>query len=124
MPRHRRLARALRAWRRLALASGALALAGAARGADNCEAIRMQIDTKLKASGVARYTLTTVDAGAAAPGKVVGSCDLGRKKILYVQADGTASASAPRATTGRARKEPMLTECRDGTVSMGGDCKP
>lgn len=124
MPRQHPLGRAFREWRRLALASVALALAGAARGADNCEAIRMQIDAKLKASGVARYALTTVDAGAAVHGKVVGSCDLGRKKIVYAQTDGAAPASAPRATAGRARKEPMLTECKDGTVSLGGDCKP
>jgi hypothetical protein len=124
MTRQQSLRSANRAWRRLALASVALALAGAASGADNCEAIRTQIDAKLKASGVARYALTTVDTGAAVPGKVVGSCDLGRKKIVYVQAHGAASASAPRATTGRARQEPMLTECKDGTVSLGGDCKP
>jgi hypothetical protein len=124
MPRQQSLRGASRPWRRLALASVALALAGAARSADNCEAIRTQIDAKLKASGVARYTLKTVDAAAAVPGKVVGNCDLGRKKIVYVQADGTASASAPRATTGHARQEPMLTECKDGTVSLGGDCKP
>jgi len=81
----------------------------AAHSESNCPAIQARIDAKIKASGVAGYTLQTVDAGAQVAGKVVGTCDLGTKKIVYTQ--------------GQSREQPMLTECKDGTVTMGGDCK-
>ena len=80
----------------------------------NCDAIRAGIDAKIRASGATGYALTVVDADAKVPaGKVVGSCAVGTKKIVYAPAD--AAASAPR-------DEPILTECRDGTVKRGGDC--
>ena len=106
-----------------------LAGASAASHADNCESIRAQIDARIRAGGMTRYTLSTVDATVTAPGKVVGSCDLGTKKILYVAGDTSASApasSAAPATRKPAtaiRDEPMWTECKDGTASRGGDCK-
>jgi len=100
----------------------ALLLANAASGADNCDAIRAQIEARIKAGGVANFTLTTVDTAASGAGKLVGTCALGSKKILYVPAPGAAAA-----TTAKPRKggsETMLTECRDGSTSVGGDCKP
>ena len=113
----------------LLLLSLAGASASAASQADNCEPIRAQIDARIRAGGVTRFTLSTVDAKATAAGKVVGSCDLGTKKILYIAGDTSASASAP-ASSAPARKpatvtrdEPIWTECKDGTVSRGGDCK-
>ncbi|VTU14249.1 hypothetical protein SRS16CHR_00998 [Variovorax sp. SRS16] len=95
----------------------ALLLAGAASRASTCEDISAQIDAKIKASGVVGYTLATVDAGAQVAGKVVGSCDLGTRKIVYARSDSAATAPA------RSRDEPMLTECKDGSVSMGGNCR-
>jgi hypothetical protein len=102
--------------------------AGAASAAGNCEAIASQIDAKIRAGGVSRFTLTTVDADAKVSGKVVGTCDLGTKKIVYeVSTDeaggGAASPSAPQSSSGHPRNEPILTECKDGSVSMGGNCK-
>ena len=81
----------MRTMQRLTLLGAALALAGSAHAADNCEAIRVQIEARLQASGVARYSLTTIDSATHADGKVVGSCDLGRKKIVYARGD-----AAPR----------------------------
>jgi len=97
----------------------AWALAGAAGAADNCEALRAQIEAKITAAGVTRFSVSTVDAGAPAAGQVVGSCELGSKKIVYQREGGPASAVAPPPPGG----ERILTECKDGTVSLGGDCR-
>jgi hypothetical protein len=55
-----------------------------------------------------------VDARTA--GKVVGSYAQGAKKIVYVQ-DAPAGQARPTPPN-----EPILTECKDGSVSVGGDC--
>jgi Protein of unknown function (DUF1161) len=95
--------------RRLVLA---MALMPAVGMANNCEAIQQQIEARIKASGATGWTLTTVPVDTQLPGKVVGQCDLGRRKIVY-QAGTIAAARA---------EAPILTECRDGSVSLGGDC--
>jgi hypothetical protein len=51
--------------------------------ADNCEEIKNQIDARIKAQGVAVYKLQIVDADSDAKGKTVGTCDAGKKKIVY-----------------------------------------
>lgn len=94
----------------VAAAMPALAMAQA----NNCDEIRTRIESKVRASGVADFRLLVVEKEAKVAGKVVGSCDLGRRQIVYV----ARAVSAPRGS------EPILTECRDGTVTMGGDCKP
>ena len=101
----------------------ALAFAGASHGAENCEALRAQIESKIAASGVTRVSVTTIDANAQADGQVVGSCDLGSKKIVYQRegapaADGALARPAPAPANER-----ILTECKDGTVTVGGSCK-
>ena len=101
----------------------ALALASAAHGAENCEALRAQIESKIAASGVTRFSVTTVDANAQAGGQVVGSCDLGSKKIVYQREDAPAAGAAPARPSAGPAGEEILTECKDGTVSVGGDCK-
>ncbi len=114
---------------RTALACLCLALAGpAAWAAGNCDEIKAGIDAKVRAGGVSQFTLTVVDADARAEGRTVGTCDRGSKKIVYRA--GTAAAApaasaapaAPTAAPAKRKPEPMLTECRDGTVSVGGDC--
>lgn len=97
----------------LPFATLALALlAPAVSRASNCEAIRQRIEARIQASGATGWALVTVPADKPAPGKVVGQCDLGRQKIVYQP-----SASGP------ARSEPpILTECKDGSVTLGGDC--
>jgi hypothetical protein len=60
----------------------------------SCDAVKSSIDAKLKAKGVANYTLTVVDAGkSAGGGKVVGQCE-GSKQIVYARG---AAGSAPAA---------------------------
>ncbi|KWT64111.1 MULTISPECIES: DUF1161 domain-containing protein [unclassified Variovorax] len=110
------------------LAAVALAFAGAAH-AVGCEELAAQIDAKIRASGVSEFTLTTVDAAADAGGRVVGTCELGTKKIVYERGgthgavSATRPAQQPAPAPARSRDEQMLTECRDGTVRMGGDCR-
>jgi hypothetical protein len=103
---------------RFLLAFIACAAATAAHAqAGNCDAIRAGIDAKIRASGASGYALIVVDADAKVEGKVIGSCELGTKKIVY--ATGTAATPAPAPAP---REAPMLTECKDGTVTLG-DCK-
>lgn len=90
------------------------------RADDNCAAIRAGIEAKIRAGGTTNFSLTTVASDTHAAGKVVGSCDRGAKKIVYLQA-AASSASASATATPRAR-ERIVTECRDGSVSVGGDC--
>ena len=111
-------------------------LAGAAvsaHAAEDCEALRTRIEQKIAASGVARFTVTVVDANASADGQVVGSCELGTKKVVYLKDAGAATApapapasipasSAPKPAPAQGADEPMITECKDGTVTMG-DCR-
>ncbi|WP_088282269.1 DUF1161 domain-containing protein [Ideonella sp. A 288] len=96
-----------------------LAAAGPAGAASNCEAIRDQIGAKVRASGVQQFALAIVDAQAKVAGRVVGTCDMGSRKIVY----STDAAAGGRAAVARPRDEPLLTECKDGRVSVGGDCR-
>ena len=97
--------------------------AGSASGAESCETLRSQIEAKIAAAGVARFKVTTVDASAPAVGQVVGSCELGSKKIVYQREDGFAPGDAAATPRPRSNEAPMLTECKDGTASVGGDCR-
>ncbi|QFZ83724.1 DUF1161 domain-containing protein [Variovorax paradoxus] len=97
---------------------------GSAHAQSNCDTLRAEIEAKIAASGVTNFSVVTVDATATASGQIVGSCDLGTKKIVY-QREGGAASPPPASTSAPApRGAPMLTECKDGSVSMGGTCKP
>lgn len=104
-----------------------LALAGAG-WADSCDSLHAQIDTKIRNSGVEHFTLTVVDAAASAPGKVVATCDRGAKKIVYLREQAASAGVAPSAPVkavtpaSEPRSDAVLTECKDGTVSVGGRC--
>ncbi|HWE87446.1 MAG TPA: DUF1161 domain-containing protein [Terracidiphilus sp.] len=51
-----------------------------------CEDLKAEIQKKLDAKGVTGYTLTVVDKGKEADGKVVGGCGGGTKSIVYEKA--------------------------------------
>jgi len=94
------------------------ACTGFASAASNCDDITAQIDAKIRGAGVTQFTLTTVAADATVSGKVVGTCERGTRKIVYEAEAGPASSQRPpRSNDG------ILTECKDGSVSIGGDCK-
>ena len=107
-----------------------LALACTGALADNCDSIREQLESKIKSSGVTSFTVTAIDVGATVQGKVVGSCANGTKKLVYFQraspaasvASSTGSVGKP-ATAAKKPSEAVLTECKDGTLSAGGNCK-
>ncbi|HTE40616.1 MAG TPA: DUF1161 domain-containing protein [Steroidobacteraceae bacterium] len=61
----------------------ALCAASFAVSAKDCEAVKAEVDTKIKANGVANYTLEILDTAVATDGKVVGTCDGGVKKVVY-----------------------------------------
>ena len=106
----------------MALSMGlSLGLPAHAASADNCESIRAGIQARYRAGGVGDVRLQIVDAAAVGAAKVVGRCALGTKRIVVA---GAAVASAAARPSGTAKSpEPMLTECRDGSVSVGGDCR-
>lgn len=116
---HPGTARAHSRW--LLLAACALAGNASAQDSSNCEAIRAQIESKIAASGVIGFSVTVVDANATSNGQVVGSCALGTRKIVYARqsAAGTDNAAPPVPSHGSA----IVTECKDGTSSVGGDCR-
>ena len=69
---------------KLLLAVGLFTLAGSAFSAVKpCEELKAEIDAKLKAKGVASYTLEIVDKGSATGKQVVGTCEGGSKEIVY-----------------------------------------
>jgi len=92
---------------RLVLVSLLFLFASAAAYGQTCESIQSGIDARIRSSGVDQFTLKIIDADAPTTGKVVGTCDRGSKKIVYVRLGADA----------------ILTECKDGTITYGGDCK-
>jgi hypothetical protein len=84
----------------------------AGHGADNCEALRTQIEQKILAAGVASFSLSVVDAAASAPGRTVGSCAKGTRRIVYDNHGATGTVT-PR----------VITECSDGSAPADGVCR-
>ena len=111
------------------LAAFAALLQASPSFAVGCEALRAEIESKIRNSGVAQFSVSIVDASASNPGRIVGTCEQGKKKLLYAQARSpeaaTTAAAAPSAATPRPAKkvEPILTECKDGSASMNSDCR-
>jgi len=68
---------------KLSLSIALCFLSATALAQKDCEELKAEIDAKIKANGVASYTLEIVAADAAEDGKVVGTCDAGQKKIVY-----------------------------------------
>jgi Protein of unknown function (DUF1161) len=77
----------------LVLLSFASALAYA-QGPKPCEVLKAEIAKKLEANGSKGYTLNIVAKDEAAEGKVVGSCEGGTKKIMYIKAPAPAKTPA------------------------------
>jgi len=103
-----------------------LAVCPTARAID-CRTLSEQIASKLRAGGIERFTLATVDAAAPAAGRVVGSCEQGARKIVYLAtvvrgASAAEPATAPSAPTRRGERT-VITECRDGSTPADGRCK-
>ena len=65
--------------------------------AKDCDAVKAEIDAKIKAKGVMNYALQIVIGPDVKEGQIVGSCDVGAKRIVYFQL-GYPSASKILAT--------------------------
>lgn len=120
-------------------------------GAWACDDLMAQIDAKIRASGAVNFTLVTADMDAPTTGRVVGTCGLGKKKIVYTPTGPFAGASAPAGAPGapgatagpvvraqrtfgtmgapvvgnpvaaRPAAPGVLTECKEGYT--GSDCR-
>jgi hypothetical protein len=107
----------------------ALLLACTAAAAATCESLRLEIESKIRDAGVTGFAVTAVEAGASAPGKVVGNCDQGKTKIMYVRLKPAGADAAPAAepvkpaARGKHDTDAIVTECKDGSVVTNGDCK-
>jgi len=93
--------------------AGAVALPAQAIG---CDELRDSIDARIRANGGSNFSVLVVDAAASAPGQVVGSCEMGAKKVVHVRG---AAAARPK-STGAA----VITECDNGKVVTSGPCRP
>ncbi len=49
----------------------------------SCDEVKAKIEAKLEAKGVKAYTLTVIPAEEQTELRVVGTCDGGKKKIVY-----------------------------------------
>ncbi len=70
-----------------------------ADGPKSCDVLKSEIAKKLEANGAKAYTLEIVAKDKDAEGKVVGSCEGGTKKIMYVKV-----APAPKTPVAPAKK--------------------
>ncbi len=106
-----------------ALAAACAAAPCFAAGKD-CEQLRSEVVRRYEAGGIASPEVQLLPSSAATSGKVVGTCELGSKKLVYVGAKGTPSpASSPASAKSPGAGAHVLTECKDGTVSVSGSCK-
>jgi len=68
------------------LLATALALASTpALAKKSCEELKGEIEAKLKAKGVKAWTIETVAKDEQKEGRVVGTCDGGTKKLVYLR---------------------------------------
>ena len=49
----------------------------------DCAELKGEIEAKIKANGVEKFSLDVIEADKQGEGKVVGTCDGGTKKIVY-----------------------------------------
>ena len=67
----------------LALGSLIVTVIPVAALARDCNEVKAEIDAKIKAKGVANYILQIVDGPDVKEGQIVGSCEVGAKRIVY-----------------------------------------
>lgn len=70
-------------------------LPACAQGVKPCEVLKSEIEKKLVANHATNYSLEIVAKDKDAEGKVVGSCENGTKKIMYLKNTTAPRAAAP-----------------------------
>jgi hypothetical protein len=91
--------------------------------AATCTELQSEVEAKIHNAGVSQFTISIADANAPTSGKVVGTCEMGAKKLIYTLAPSSNNVAFAPPVPPKPKTEAILTECRDGSVSMGGDCK-
>ena len=72
--------------KKLVLAVGLMVLAGGAMAAGKpCEELKAEIEAKLDAKGVKNYTIEIVKTEDVKDQKVIGSCEAGTQKLVYLK---------------------------------------
>lgn len=91
-----------------------LSLGSVSAAVKPCAELKAEIAAKLDSNGVKGYELSIADKNDKAAGKAVGTCEDGRKKIIYSRekSSGTAAAAQPQplsaaAEEKTARQEPV-----------------
>jgi hypothetical protein len=64
----------------LSLLALALPMTSHAKG---CDDLKAEIDARIRANKVTHFTLEVLPAGDSSSGKTVGTCEGGKKKIVY-----------------------------------------
>ena len=111
---------------RIVVAVAAACAAQCFAAGKDCEQLRAEVMRRYEAGGIVSPEIQLLPSSAATSGKVVGSCDLGGRKLVYLggqRGRPSLPASAPTGARQPGAAAPVLTECKDGTVSMGGSCK-
>lgn len=100
----------------LLFAAVSLCLSQAAAAVKPCAELQAEIEAKLAAHGVKSYELIVADKGMAVAGKVVGACEGGSKRIIYLRKRPDPSAAAvvsappaPEQPAHRAAEEPFAS---------------
>jgi hypothetical protein len=99
-----------------------------------CDELRPEVEARIRAGGVTQFSVTVAEAVEPSAGKVVGACDHGAKKLIYLpgvpplkpmMTPVVKPTAAPRVAPAESLKknEQIVTECKDGSVSLQGDCK-
>lgn len=78
----------------LAYVIAGILLSGPSFARKSCDELKGEIDARLQEKKVANYHLEIVDSGQASEKKVVGSCDGGTKKVLYIRQKAAPKAPA------------------------------
>ncbi|HVT37188.1 MAG TPA: DUF1161 domain-containing protein [Nevskiaceae bacterium] len=60
-----------------------LAATGICLAGTPCDQVKAKVEDKIKSHGVKAYTLDIVPAGENKDGKVVGTCEGGKKQLVY-----------------------------------------
>jgi hypothetical protein len=103
----------------------------AAAQAVSCEELQSRVEAKIRGNGAENFTVEVVEATSKAQGQVVGTCERGAKKLIYVKDNAAGSAasqprlaaSASAAAPAKTKPAQVITECADGRVITSGSCK-
>ena len=74
--------------------------------ARDCNEVKAEIDAKIKAKGVTNYALQIVNGPDVKEGQIVGNCDVGAKRIIYIKRSAGKSPVEPRFTSSKDPKTP------------------